>query len=82
MTTLRSLPLGTRFRYPDSGKTAILLSVGESGARVVFDDSGRKVAFAVDRGDGTGDEVTFDAPGKAVLVSAGSEVVPVAPDSA
>lgn len=74
---LHTLPPGSRFKYPDCGKTAILLSVGPGGARVKFDDSGRTVAFAVDRGDGTNDEVTFDAPGKAVLVSAGSDVIPL-----
>lgn len=67
---LADLPLGSRFRYPDCGKTGVLLSVGAGGARIVYDDSGRKTAFKT----GDGDDVTFDAPGKAVVVSAGSEV--------
>lgn len=70
---LSDLPPGSRFQYPGSGKSAILLSVGACGARIVYDDSGRKVAFQ----SGEGDEVAFDAPGKPVLVSAGSDVVPL-----
>lgn len=70
---LSSLPLGTRFRYPDSGKTAVLLSVSPGGARIKFDHSGRTKSFKTAEGD----DVTFDAPGKAVIVSAGSDVVPL-----
>lgn len=71
---LADLAPGTRFRYPDCGKTAILLSVTPGGARVKYDDSGRTVAFK----SGEGDDVTFDAPGKAVVVSAGTDVIPEA----
>lgn len=75
--TLSDLAPGTRFRYPESGKTAVLLSVSPGGARIIFDNSGRKVAFQVSNEEGR--RVEFKTPGKPVTVSAGSHIIPLGP---
>jgi len=68
---LSELAPGSRFRYPDCGRSALLLGIGAGGARIVYDDSQRKVAFKTSAED----DVTFDAPGRAVMVSAGTDVI-------
>jgi len=74
MPKIRDLPIGTRFRYPTLGKTAVLLHLGESGARIVYDGARRQVEFVVKSGDEVTDEVSFEAPGKPVIVSDYSDV--------
>lgn len=71
MPKVSELQPGTRFRYPESGKTAVLVHLGPSGARILFDGSARKVEFGVEL---TGDDVKFERPGKPVLVSDYSDV--------
>jgi hypothetical protein len=68
---VRDLTPGTRFLYPESRKTAVLVSLHESGARVKFDGSDRRVEFGVEL---TGDVVQFERPGRPVLVSDYSDV--------
>lgn len=71
---IRDLQPGTRFRYPELGKTAVLLHLGPSGARVAFDGATRQVSFTPKAGDVELDEVSFEAPGRPVLVSDYSDV--------
>jgi hypothetical protein len=71
---IRDLALGTRFRYPECGKTATLMGLGESGARVQFDAANRVVEFEVKSGDEVVGAVAFERPGKPVLVSDYSDV--------
>ena len=75
MTKIRDLAPGTRFRYPELNRTAVLVGLGPSGARVVFEGSKRTVEFEARRPfeEGT-DVVAFEAPGKPILVSDYSDV--------
>lgn len=74
MPKIRDLDPGTRFRYPELGRTATLLRLGEGGATIRYDNSQRDVAFQVKSGDEVTDEVAFTAPGRAVQVSDYSDV--------
>jgi hypothetical protein len=66
---LETLTLGSRFRLPDCGKTGVLLSSGPCGARVIYDGARRQVEITVRQGDEVVDEVSFEAPGKPVIIS-------------
>jgi hypothetical protein len=66
---ISTLEPGARFRLPDSGKTGVLVSVGDSGARVKYDASARQVEITQD-----GEITSFESPGKAVSISSGTEV--------
>lgn len=74
MPKIRDLAPGTRFRYPELGMTAVLLSLGAGGARIAYDGARRQVEITVRSGDEVVDEVSFEAPGKPVLVSDYSDV--------
>jgi hypothetical protein len=71
---IRDLTPGTRFRYPDCGKRAVLVALSESGARIKYDGSERQVEFQAKSGDEVIAEVAFTAPGKVYLVSDYSDV--------
>lgn len=71
---IRDLEPGTRFRYPDCGKTAVLVALGNMGARVIYDGARRRVEFQAKSGDEVVADVAFEAPGSAVIVSDGSDV--------
>lgn len=76
------IPLGLlepqrRFRYLDTGRTARLLSIGPSGARIVYEGATRRVRFQVTDAEGAKREVAFRALGKPVIVSADSLVEPL-----
>jgi hypothetical protein len=71
---ISQLPIGTRFLYPDLGKTAVLVGLGSAGARVQFDGARRQVEFQVKSGDEVVGDVAFEAPGRPVLVSDYSDV--------
>ena len=66
---LDSLTPGARFRLPFCGKTGVVVSVGVGGTRVKYDAASRKVH--IDQADGF---VEFEAPGRPVLISSGTEV--------
>jgi hypothetical protein len=68
---LADVPPGSRIRFPHCGKTGVLVSVGLMGARIIYDGSARQVQIKV---TSTGDDVSFEAPGKPLTVSSGSEV--------
>jgi hypothetical protein len=70
MPKVRELELGTRFQYPESGKTATLISLGQVGARIKFDNENRHVEINTELA-----EADFVAPGRPVLVSDGSDVI-------
>lgn len=72
MVKLSTLAVGTRFRYPDLGKEAVVVGQGPSGSRVLFDNARRFVTFQPRTLDGG--EVSFEAPGSPVLVSSFSDV--------
>jgi hypothetical protein len=74
MPKLLDLPLGTRFRLPECGKTGILTALGSSGARVAYDGAAREVEIEVEEGSAK-ETVRFTAHGKAVLISDETEVV-------
>lgn len=74
MPKIRDLEPGTRFRYPDLGKTAVLVSLGVGGARILYDGTRRQVEFQVKSGDEVVGDVAFEAPGKPVVVCDESEV--------
>lgn len=73
MPKVRDLEPGTRFRYPESGKTAVLVSLSPSGARIMFEGVNRRVEFTAHQVDGD-KVVEFESPGKPVLVSDYSDV--------
>jgi hypothetical protein len=70
---LSTLAPGTRFRYPDCRRIAVLVSVSESGARVKFEGAERVVEIEADEMRGV-KGATFTRPSQPVLVSAESEV--------
>ncbi len=71
---IRDLTPGSRFRYPELGKTATLLALGPCGARIQYDNAGRSVEFQARSGDAVVADVAFEAPGRPVLVSDYSDV--------
>lgn len=73
MKKIRDLEPGTRFRYPSLDRTATLVSLHVSGARVLFDNAARSVAFEADTVEGA-KPVAFETPGKPTLVDDSSLV--------
>ena len=71
---LRDLAPGTRFRFPDCGKTGTLVGLGQMGARVKYHGSERQVEFQAKSGDEVVADVAFIAPGAVVIVSDYSDV--------
>lgn len=71
---IRDLEPGTRFRYPELGKTAVLVGQGAMGARIKYDGRERHVAFQARSGDEVVADVDFVAPGAVVIVSDYSDV--------
>lgn len=74
---LHELEPGRRFRLPDTGKTGALVSVGDSGARVLYDGARTVREFQVRSGDEVVGDVAFESPGRPVIISAGTEVDPL-----
>lgn len=74
MRKIRELEPGQRFRYPDCGKTAVLVAQGAMGARIKYQGSDREVAFQAKVGDEVVADVAFVAPGSVVIVSDYSDV--------
>lgn len=70
---LAELEPGRTFRLPYSGKSGVVVGHGNSGSRVKYDGSDRKVRL--DRR--TGQSVEFDAAGRVVIISSGTEVEPL-----
>lgn len=68
-TKLRDLEPGTRFRYPESGRTATLVSLGPMAAVIKYEGAERHVAIKTELA-----EADFIAPGRPVLVSDYSDV--------
>ena len=73
MVKLATLQPGTRFLYPSTGKTAVVVSQGNGGTRILYDSATRQVTFTSRTLDGE-KEVTFESPGSALVVSSGSDV--------
>lgn len=71
---IAELEPGLAFRLPYSGKSGVVVGHGNSGSRVKYDGSDRKVKLESSR---TGQSVEFDAPGRVVIISSGTEVEPL-----
>src|SRR4051812_46860579 len=69
---LDTLAEGIRFKFPECGKVATVLSHGMCGSRIKFEGDERTVEIAGDE-DKAG--ASFTVPGRPVLVSSGSEVL-------
>lgn len=74
---LGDLEPGQRFRLNYNGQTGALVSVGTGGSRVLYDSAQRKVEFTAKSGDEVVAEVAFEAPGRPILISSGTEVTPL-----
>jgi len=72
---IRDLEPGQRFRYPELGKTAVLVSQGAMGARIKYDGRERAVEFTAHANDeDRAADVAFVSPGSVVIVSDYSDV--------
>lgn len=67
-TALRTLPVGARFQYPDSGRVGRVLRQGDMGTVVKYEGQEREVSFG---------EVHFIRASEPVTVSGGSAVWPL-----
>lgn len=63
-----------RFRLPHTGRTGVVLAHGEMGSSVRYDNSARHVKGTSKRTDQT---FEFEAPGRVVIISGGTEVEPL-----
>jgi hypothetical protein len=69
MPKISELEIGTTFRYPELGKTATLVGLGTSGARIKYQSDTRQVKIDTELA-----QAEFEAPGRPVLVSDYSDV--------
>jgi hypothetical protein len=64
----------TRVMFPYCGKIALVVSHGQMGTRIKYENDARTIEIAAD--EFTGREArTFTVPGKVEIVSGGSEVL-------
>ncbi len=68
---LRDVEPGKRILFPYCGKTGVVISHGNMGTRWIADSATRQVTIEAST---TGEKVEFEAPGRAQVVSSGSEV--------
>ena len=76
MTThvIGTLPEGTRFKYPECGKIATVVSHGQMGTRIKFEHDARTITIEADEFTGRPAR-TFTTQGKVEIVSSGSDVL-------
>jgi hypothetical protein len=74
VSRISELAINRRFRLPLAGRTGVVVSHGDSGTRVRYEGSGRRVTGKSKQTDQT---FEFDTPGRVVIVSSGTIVEPL-----